>query len=639
MTTQVNRLLIADDNEARRSLLRDTLTAQGTTVDLASDGQEAVNMVDATRYDMVLLSVQLPKLNGYQVLEHLKTDDKLESIPVLVLSSAADVDSVGLCIELGADDFVQEPYTSELLNMRIRITMQKHDIEREQNLHIQRIERLADQMENVILPMGIALSTEPDFDKLAQRILVEAKDICNADAGTLYMRTGDNSLRFAIVLTESLGIHLGGTSGKPVNFPPLPLYDRVTGEPNIHNVASYVALNGKSINIPNIYEAEGFDFSATKVFDQKNNYRSVSNLTVPLKDNKGAVIGVLQLLNSKDTDGSIVPFDEYNRLVVESLSSQAAVVLNNHMLVQQQSKMNKIENDIQIARRIQTNFLPNTLPVIKGWEIGGRFQPAREVAGDFYDFFMMMGERRLGIIIADVCDKGVGAALFMSLMRSLLRAFAMMSHNVNWAESLFEEGSTGPSFSVKSQAGRLAIRANALKTSVVNTNEYITEHHLDLNMFATMFFGMLDPATGTLLYINGGHPPVMIIAPDGTIKARLEPTGPAVGMFPGAEFEIMDAHLDYGDILFGFTDGVTDARNPAGKLYHEEGLLGLIHPPLDSANGLLDRVDHALSNYIGDAVQFDDITMVAARRLPLDEPAVQSLSSSAPASPLDKLID
>ena len=283
-------------------------------------------------------------------------------------------------------------------------------------------------------------------------------------------------------------------------------------------------------------------------------------------------------------NGNIVPFDEYNRLVVESLSSQAAVVLNNHLLIQQQQKMNKIENDIQIARRIQPNFLPNTLPEVNGWEIGGRFQPAREVAGDFYDFFMMMNNRRLGIIIADVCDKGVGAALFMSLTRSLLRAFAMQSHNVNWAESLFEDAEFFFQRE-KPAAGGLAIRANALKTAVVDTNEYITEHHLDLNMFATMFFGMLDPATGTLLYINGGHPAGDHHRPDGTIKDRLEPTGPAVGMFPGAEFEIMDAHMEPGDILLGFTDGVTDARNPAGKMFHEEGIVSLIHPPLDSASG------------------------------------------------------
>jgi sigma-B regulation protein RsbU (phosphoserine phosphatase) len=441
--------------------------------------------------------------------------------------------------------------------------------------------------------------------------LMEAKAICNADAGTLYMRTPEDMLRFALVITDSLNIRLGGSSGRPVSFPPLAMYDRSTGTPNHHNVATYVALQGKSINIPNIYEAEGFDFSATKIFDRQNNYRSVSSLTVPLKDNKGNVIGVLQLLNAMDDKGNIIAFDDYNRLVVESLSSQAAVVLNNHLLVQHQQKLNKIENDIQIARRIQLNFLPNKLPVVPGWEIGGRFQPAREVAGDFYDFFMMMNNRRLGIIIADVCDKGVGAALFMSLTRSLIRAFDMETHNVNWTESLFQEGEQ--TFNVKSQSGRLAIRANALKTAMVNTNEYITEHHLDLTMFATLFFGMLDPQTGSLLYINGGHCPPMIISTEGELKARLDPTGPAVGMFPGAEFEIMDAQLEPGDMLFGFTDGVTDARNPAGKLFHEAGIFGLIKPPINSVVGWLDRVDHALYNHIGDAVQFDDITMVAAR--------------------------
>ncbi len=614
MTSHLNHLLIVDDNEAHRTELSDYLQGKGLTVEIAIDGQAAVDALDTGHFDLVLLGVNLPKLTGYQVLEHMKADDDLSTIPVIMISSTADLGSVARCIELGADDYIQEPFTNELLDLRLRIIEEKHLIEDEHQEHLRRVERLADQMENVILPMGVALSTETDFDRLAQRILMESKRICNADAGTLYMRMSDNMLRFAIVITESLGIHLGGTSGKPVNFPPLPMYDRVTGKPNLNNVASYVAINGKSINIPDVYEAEGFDFSATKVFDKQNNYRSQSSLTVPLKDNKGEVIGVLQLLNSLDDEGNIVPFDEYNRLVVESLSSQAAVVLNNHLLIQQQQKMYKIENDIQIARRIQLNFLPNTLPEVPGWEIGGRFQPAREVAGDFYDFFKMMNNRRLGIIIADVCDKGVGAALFMSLTRSLLRAFAQQSHNVNWAESLFEDPDS--SFSVKTGSGRLAIRANALKTAVVDTNEYITEHHLDLNMFATMFFGMLDPATGKLLYINGGHCPPMIISPDGVIKERLEPTGPAVGMFPGAEFEILEAKMEPGDILFCFTDGVTDARNPAGKMFHEEGIISLIHPPLDSANDLLDRVHNALNNYISDAVQFDDITMVAVRQMP-----------------------
>ncbi|MFN8452586.1 MAG: response regulator [Anaerolineae bacterium] len=316
MTNQIHRLLIVTDNDANRDKLHEYLEAPEVTIDKASDGEQAIKLLDAQHYDLLLLGVHLPKLSGYQVLEYMKGDPDLLAIPVIMVSSVADSDSVARCIELGADDYIQEPFTKELLEMRIRITSRRRTSRMAAASHRQGGE-VRIRMENVILPMGIALSTETDFDKLAQRILIEAKRICNADAGTLYMRTGDNTLRFAIVITESLNIHLGGTSGQPVNFPPLQLYDRATGAQNIHNVASYVALNGKSINIPNIYEDTGdFDFSATKVFDQRNNYRTISNLTVPLKDNKGEVIGVLQLLNAQDADGNIIPFDEYNRLVV-----------------------------------------------------------------------------------------------------------------------------------------------------------------------------------------------------------------------------------------------------------------------------------------------------------------------------------
>ncbi len=614
MSNVISRVLVIDDNIQNRTQLENHLKSRGHLVVGAGDGQEGFDVMCAQSFDLILMGINLPTLTGFQILEQMNAHPDLKHLPVIIISAVSDMDAVTRLIQLGADDYIHEPYSPEILDVRVQITMEKVLLEKSQEMHMRRSEKMADLMEKVILPIGIALSTESNFDSLTERILMEVKTICNADAGTLYIRTHDDNLRFAIAITESLGVHAGGTSGRPIAFSPLPMYNRATGQPNHHNVATYVALTGKSINIPDIYAAEGFDFSSTKIFDKQNNYRSVSSLTVPLKDNKSDVIGVLQLLNARNDDGVITPFDEYNRLVVESLSSQAAIVMNNHLLVQQQQKMAKIENDIEIARRIQNNFLPNTLPIVPGWEIGGRFQPAREVAGDFYDYFMMMNERRLGIIIADVCDKGVGAALFMSLTRSLLRAFAMMNHNVNWAENLFEDGNAATLGRTKSS--RMALRANALKTAVVDTNEYITQHHLDLNMFATLFFGMLEPSTGTLLYINGGHCPPMIISPTGEIKARLEPSGPAVGMFPGAEFEIHDAQLDYGDIFLGFTDGVTDARNPSGKLFHEAGLISLIEPPLDSAKGLLDRIDNALYNHIADAIQFDDITMVAVRREP-----------------------
>ncbi|HSI02822.1 MAG TPA: HD domain-containing phosphohydrolase, partial [Myxococcota bacterium] len=156
----------------------------------------------------------------------------------------------------------------------------------------------------------------------------------NADGGTIYLRTKDDHLEFAIMRTTSLGIALGGTTGKEIKLPRLPLYDATTREPNHHNVATYAALQGVSLNIPDAYHAAGFDFSGTKKFDQANGYRSMSFLTVPMKNNKDEVIGVLQLLNARDRDhADPVPFNTEVQQVVESLASQAAVALDNQRLI------------------------------------------------------------------------------------------------------------------------------------------------------------------------------------------------------------------------------------------------------------------------------------------------------------------
>ncbi|MEZ4670627.1 MAG: SpoIIE family protein phosphatase [Anaerolineae bacterium] len=608
MAKNASTLLIAHDNQTTRQCLVDHLTAQGHHIEVATNGNEALKVLHKHMYDLVLLGLELPEIAGDAVLEHMKTHADLQNIPVIMMSPIQTLECVTRCIQIGADDFIHEPFSMALLDARVRVCLEKRSLDDAIEFHLTKAEKLADLMEKVILPMGVALSTETDLERLLERILLEAKAVCHADAGTLYMRTEDEHLRFAIVITESLGIRLGGSSGNPVSFPLLPLYDKETNEPNHRNVASHVALTGSSINVPDIYVAEGFDFSATKVFDKQNNYRSVSSLTVPLKDNKGDVVGVLQLLNAQDEDGDIIAFDNYSRIIVEFMASQAAIVLNNHLLIQHQQKLYKLENDIQIARTIQNNFLPSKMPEVPGWDVSAFFQPARDVAGDFYDVFMMLNNRKLGFMIADVCDKGVGAALFMSLTRTLLRSSLMQTRNISWAEGLFEEAT------FDRENSQMAITANALKNSVVTTNNYITEHHLDLNMFATLFFGMADPVDGTVIYINGGHCPPLIISPTGEIKASLEPLGPAVGMFPGAKFGLEQVKLEPGDTLLAYTDGIPDARNPLGKRFTEAGLMELLKVPPATAGELVQRIIDTVSNHIGGAVQFDDITLLAVRR-------------------------
>lgn len=188
--------------------------------------------------------------------------------------------------------------------------------------------------------VGIALSAERNKDNLLEMILVEAKTLCNADGGTLYLRTDDDHLKFAIMRTDSLGIALGGTTGAPITFPPIPMTDAVTGQQNLKNVATAAALLQRSVNIPDAYHAAGFDFSGTKAFDAKNNYRSKSFLAIPLVNGESRVIGVLQLLNARDPQtGELVTFADDHQRIVEALASQAGIALDNQLLLDGQRQL------------------------------------------------------------------------------------------------------------------------------------------------------------------------------------------------------------------------------------------------------------------------------------------------------------
>jgi sigma-B regulation protein RsbU (phosphoserine phosphatase) len=483
---------------------------------------------------------------------------------------------------------------------------------------------LRDHLEHGILPLGVALTEQESLDQLLERILIEAQSFCNADAGTIYLKSDDDHLRFVNMRTDSLGIALGGTTGKEIPYEPLPIIDEETGEPNERNIATYVAIHGQPANIPDVYDVDDFDFSATKEFDAKSGYRSISAFTTPLKDHLGNVIGVIQLFNAQDVNtGEVVPFNAYQQLLVQSLASQASTALNTRMLLERQKELLKGELDLQTGRQIQADFLPDDLPQPDGWEIAARFKPAREVAGDFYDAFTLSQKRRVGFVIADVVDKGVSAALFMALTRSLIRAFAQQHYSLSWMDVLEDKGTKPAKTSAKSarerrRGGAAGMTGTiALKNAVTLTNKYILDNHIDLNMFATLFFGLFNPNNGQLAYINGGHNPPFIVGADGSLKATLRPSGPAVGMFPGVEFRIDYAQFDPGDVLFAYTDGVTEARAANKDFYTEQRLIELLAQPLSSATGTVDLVYDTIHEFMTGATQADDITMMAVHRKPL----------------------
>jgi serine phosphatase RsbU (regulator of sigma subunit) len=225
------------------------------------------------------------------------------------------------------------------------------------------------------------------------------------------------------------------------------------------------------------------------------------------------------------------------------------------------------EKEMEIGRRIQADFLPEQLPQVAGWDIAAQFEAARVVAGDFYDVFELKPSRYLAIVIGDVCDKGVGAALFMTLFRSLIRATSLSGFLRREADAAGVEAA---------DADDTAPIRRVLLDSVATTNRYIATTHSRSSMFASVFFGVLDPLSGDLVYVNGGHESPMIFGAGGRHEV-LEVTGGVLGLFPFARFGIAATRTD--------------------------------------AAGFLHQVLERIRAFRGSAAQSDDITMLAVRRI------------------------
>ncbi|MES2521983.1 MAG: SpoIIE family protein phosphatase [Gemmatimonadota bacterium] len=382
------RVLVVDDLEVNRELLSRRLTRMGHTVVCVNDGQQAVDRVRAEPWDLVLLDVMMPVLDGIGALTAIKGDPATQHVPVIMISANTEIESVVKCIELGADDYLPKPFDPVLLRARVGSSLEK--------------KRFRDR---------------------------------------------------------------------------------------------------------------------------------------------------------------------------------------------EQAYSRRMQRDLEVGARIQRDFLPEDLPVVAGYEFAARFEPAREVGGDFYDAFAL-ADGSVVLVLGDVCDKGVGAALFMALFRTLIR-----SGSVAQADDLS------------------AATAEARVLNVVmRTNDYIALTHGRTNMFATLFVGTLDPASGTIAYVNGGHEPPRVVRPDGSIRTLLPPTGPAVGMLPGIPFGQGAVTLEPGETLFVLTDGVTESRSPAGVLLGDLAVDTLVQSGPRGADALLSEVLAAVMAHAAGEPAADDVTMLAVRR-------------------------
>ena len=302
------------------------------------------------------------------------------------------------------------------------------------------------------------------------------------------------------------------------------------------------------------------------------------------------VTGILSLQDVERENA----FDESAVRLLQTLAASMSVALENARLWEQEKLYLKaLEREFEIGREIQAGFLPDTLPQPTGWEIAASLKSAREVAGDFYDVFQL-APGTIGLVIADVCDKGLGAALFMTLFRSLLRA--------------------GSSFDVLTRLDPTASisASQRLKNAISLTNNYVAVTHGKTSMFATIFFGILDTGTGALAYVNGGHVPPVVVNLHG-VRETLKRTGPAVGIMPDTDYASSEVVIERGETLFACTDGLTETTNAAGEYFDEKGLIPLLAKagPLSS---FLEQVQALAEAHSKGTQQVDDITLLAVRR-------------------------
>jgi serine phosphatase RsbU (regulator of sigma subunit) len=243
----------------------------------------------------------------------------------------------------------------------------------------------------------------------------------------------------------------------------------------------------------------------------------------------------------------------------------------------------RMSQELEFAGRIQASFLPREVPEMPGWELAATLVPARQTSGDFYDF-VGLGDGRIALIVADVADKGVGAALYMALSRTLLRTYAGQYPDA--PERVL-------------QAANERILADA-----------------ESDQFVTVFYGVLATQTGRLTYANAGHNPAFLLSGNGLGQPlSLPQTGVPLGMYANMTWRRQVVQLATGDLLVAYSDGVTEAQNGAGEEFGEGRLLKVLQGDDGrTASQSTTHILNAIQAFVADAPQFDDITLLLARR-------------------------
>jgi sigma-B regulation protein RsbU (phosphoserine phosphatase) len=398
-----------------------------------------------------------------------------------------------------------------------------------------------------------AFNSSLDLDEVLNRVMDEIIAAMGAERGFVMLREADGGL----VFRAARGID-----------------QKTIDEPQFHisrSVVEEVAREGQPLLTSDAQRDSRFSSSQSV-----RGLRLRSILCAPLKI-KDRISGVVYV----DNQFRAGIFTEADLELISAIASSAAIAIENARLYQVAIEKGRLERELQVAREVQSSLIPLQTPNIAGWNFAARWKPAHQVSGDFYDF-VPVGQR-LGIVIADVSDKGMPAALFMALSRSIIRASVTSTRSP--AEDI-------------DQANRL-ICADSTDS-----------------MFVTLFYAQLDLETGELVYVNAGHNPPLLYRANQDELIELTRTGMVLGLFEAVDFEQRTVQLDPADFILLYTDGVSEAMDAHNREFSKERLRRvLLDNRQAAAEDVAEAIEQALTAFTGEAAPSDDITFVIARRL------------------------
>jgi sigma-B regulation protein RsbU (phosphoserine phosphatase) len=439
--------------------------------------------------------------------------------------------------------------------------------ERARLFDLTRAQRINEQA--ALLRLSNALLTQRDIQAVVDQVVHIVADVLNVDACALLLAGPEGSVDFR----ASVGWDLSLLQTERPRFSP-------------KGPAGQAYYTGQPVSADDLYNDPRFE--------DQDTYRTMgfqSALAVPVT-RSGQTIGTLLVTTRTQRH-----FDEEASRLLQLLANQAAIAIEQAQLQEYALAEQRLRKELELARQIQASFLPRQLPILPGWEFGAHYASAREVGGDYYDFItlrdpaqrpagmpgnFLLGSGLLGLVIGDVSDKGVPAALFMALCRTLVRAVTISGRS--------------PAEAIQ--------RVNDL---ILNDSQS--------DQFITLFYGALNPADATLRFVNAGHNPPLVVRGESSDIFTLHARGIALGIMPSITLAESEVRLEPGDVLLMYTDGITEARNTEAEEFGVERLTRLL---IDNrrrrADEIVRTICDAVREFVGEAEPFDDMTLVALKR-------------------------